>query len=108
VAGLTIGSHTVNETAVPPGYAIDDSSKSVTVTTAATCSSGTPASVSFTDSPLTDISANATSEVAGVTNSTIVCKDSGGNTVADSGAFSDPANASATGLKPGTYTCTIV
>jgi Prealbumin-like fold domain len=105
--GLTIGSHTVNETAAPSGYAIDTASKSVSVTTAATCSSGTPASVSFTDSPLTDISANAMSEITGVTNSTIVCKDSGGNTVADSGALSDPANASATGLKPGVYTCTI-
>jgi hypothetical protein len=106
--GLTIGTtYTVTETAAPPGYAIDTASKSVTVTKVASCTSGTPDGVSFTDSPLTDISANATSEVAGATNSTITCKDANGNVVADSGAAADPANAAAVGLKPGTYTCTI-
>jgi len=54
------------------------------------------------------VSANATSEVPGATNSTIVCVDSIGNVVATSGPAGDPANASVTGLKPGTYTCTIV
>ena len=107
--GLTIGTkYTVTETAAPSGYAIDTTSKDVTISAAASCTSGTPDAVSFTDSPLTDISANATSEVSGVTNSSIVCKDANGHTVADSGANSDPANASATGLTPGTYTCTIV
>jgi hypothetical protein len=107
--GLTVGTaYTVTETGAPSGYGIDTGSKSVTVTKAASCTSGTPDGVSFTDSPLTDISANATSELAGATNSTIVCKDASGNTVANSGANGDPANASATGLKPGTYTCTIV
>jgi hypothetical protein len=38
----------------------------------------------------------------------ITCKDANGDVVADSGAVADPANASATGLKPGTYTCTVV
>jgi hypothetical protein len=48
-------------------------------------------------------------EEPGATNSTIVCKDAGGNTVAESGAATDPANASTTtALKPGTYTCTVV
>jgi hypothetical protein len=107
--GLTIGTtYTVTETAAPTGYGIDTASKDVKVTQAASCTSGTPDEVSFTDSPLTDISANATSEIAGATNSTIVCKDANGNTVADSGAAADPANASATGLKPGSYTCTVV
>jgi prealbumin domain-containing protein len=107
--GLTIGTtYTVTETAAPTGYCIDTATKDVTVTKAASCTSGTPDGVSFTDSPLKDISANATSEIAGATNSTIVCKDANGNTVADSGAASDPANASATALRPGTYTCTVV
>ena len=66
-----------------------------------------PDGVSFTDSLLTDISANATSQVPGVTNSTMTCVDSNDKTVASSGALADPANASAKGLKPGTYTCTI-
>jgi len=108
--GLAIGTtYTVTETAAPTGYAIDTASKDVTVTSAASCTSGTPDSVSFTDSPLTNISANAHSQVPGVTNSTINCVDANGHTVATSGAFSDPANASnTTGLTPGTYTCTIV
>ena len=106
--GLTIGNtYTVTETSAPAGYSIDTTSKDVTVSKAASCTSGTPDGVSFTDSPLTDISANATSEVPGATNSTITCVDASGKTVADSGAFADPANASAKGLTPGTYTCTI-
>jgi uncharacterized surface anchored protein len=103
--GLTIGTtYTVTETGAPAGYAIDTASKDVTVAAAASCTSGTPAGASFTDAPLTDISANATSEIAGATNFTITCKDANGNVVADSDAVADPANASATGLKPGTYT----
>jgi hypothetical protein len=106
--GLTIGTtYTVTETSAPAGYSIDTASKDVTVSKAAGCTSGTPDAVSFTDSPLTDISANATSEVPGATNSTITCVDATGKTVADSGALADPANASAKGLTPGTYTCTI-
>ena len=59
--------------------------------------------------PLTDIAASATSEVSGVTNSTVTCKNSSGTNVGNSPQGpSDPAQVSATGLKPGTYTCTIV
>jgi hypothetical protein len=106
--GLTIGNtYTVTETSAPAGYAIDTASKDVTVSTAASCTSGTPDGVSFTDAPLTDISASATSEVPGATNSTITCVDGNGHQIASSGPMSDPANAAATGLKPGTYTCTI-
>ena len=107
-SGLTIGTtYAVTETSAPAGYSIDTTSQNVTVSKVASCTTGTPDGVSFTDSPLTDISANATSEVPGVTNSTITCVDSNGKTVANSGALADPANASAKGLKPGTYTCTI-
>jgi hypothetical protein len=108
--GLAIGqAYTVTETSAPNGYSIDTTSKSVTPGSAANCTGvGTPTGVSFTDSPLTDISASATSEVPGATNSTITCKDANGNTVANSGALTDPASVSKTGLTPGTYTCTIV
>jgi hypothetical protein len=102
--GLTIGTkYTVTETAAPSGYSIDTTSKDVTPSSPASCTSGTPDAVSFTDSPLTDITVNATSEVPGVTNSTIDCGAAG-----NSGGFADPANVNTTGLKPGTYTCTIV
>jgi prealbumin domain-containing protein len=107
--GLTIGTtYTVTETSAPAGYSIDTTSKDVTVSKVASCTSGTPDSVSFTDSPLTDISANATSQVPGATNSTISCVDASGKVVASSGPAGDPANASTKGLTPGTYTCTIV
>jgi Prealbumin-like fold domain len=108
--GLTIGTaYTVTETAAPTGYAIDTASKSVTPTAAASCSSGTPTGVSFTDSPLTDLSVTATSEVAGVTNSKITCVDSGSSGIGNSPqGFGDPVTLTANGLKPGTYTCTVV
>jgi hypothetical protein len=112
--GLSIGtSYTVTETAAPPGYAIDTSSKSVTPTSSANCTgAGTPTGVSFTDSPLTDISVSANSEVPGVTNSTITCvaglQSSTTNIGNSPQGPADPVSVSATGLKPGTYTCTVV
>jgi hypothetical protein len=107
--GLTIGTaYTVTETSAPSGYAIDTASKSVTPTLAASCTSGTPDPVSFTDSPLTDIAASATSEVAGVTNSTIKCVNASNTNVGNSPQGpADPVSVTANGLKPGTYTCTI-
>jgi prealbumin domain-containing protein len=109
--GLTIGTaYTVTETSAPFGYAIDTTSQSVTPTTPANCSGvGTPTGVTFTDSPLTDLSVSATSEVAGVTNSTIKCVDSGNANVGNSPQGpADPVSVAANGLKPGTYTCTVV
>jgi hypothetical protein len=107
---LPFGTYSVKETAAPTGYAIDDNTAhDVTITKNSTCGDGNEATFSATDTPLTDISAHANSEAAGATKSTITCKDSGGNTDASSGTNPvDPADASTTGLKPGTYTCTIV
>ena len=114
VDGLTaLGNYTVKETDPPAGYTIDDSTThTVNVTDSnAKCTDTTfnGQALSFTDTPLTDISAHAKSEAAGGTKSTITCKDAQGNVVASSGSSpSDPADASKTGLTPGTYTCTIV
>jgi hypothetical protein len=107
---LAFGTYSVQETAAPSGYAIDDNTAhNVTVSQNSTCGDGHEATFSATDTPLTDISAHAKSQATGGTKSTITCTDSAGHTVASSGANpSDPADASATGLKPGTYTCTIV
>jgi hypothetical protein len=107
--GLAIGTeYTVTEDSAPTGYGIDTASKKVTPSAAASCTSGTPSPVSFTDSPLTDIVASATSEVSGLTNSTITCKDASNSDVGNSPQGpSDPAEVDANGLKPGIYTCTI-
>jgi len=108
--GLAIGTaYTVTETAAPTGYSIDTASQNVTPSAPASCTSGTPDPVSFTDTPLTDISVSANSEIAGVTNSTIKCVDSGNADVGNSPQGpADPVKVTANGLKPGTYTCTIV
>ncbi len=107
--GLTIGNtYTVTETAAPPGYSIDTKSKDVTPSAAASCTSGTPDGVTFTDSPLTDVSVNASSEVPGATNTTIKCVDATSTDIGNSPQGpSDPVTVTANGLKPGTYTCTI-
>jgi hypothetical protein len=107
---LAFGTYSVQETAAPAGYAIDDTTAhNVPVNTNSTCGDGHEATFSATDTPLTDISAHAKSQATGGTKTTITCTDATGKVVASSGASaSDPADASATGLKPGTYTCTIV
>jgi len=110
-SGLTVGhSYTVTETKAPTGYGRDTASKSVTVTSVSTCSSGTPTGVTFTDSPLTDVSVSATSEVSGATNTSISCVVQGTSTNVGNSPQgpSDPATVTANGLKPGTYSCTLV
>jgi hypothetical protein len=107
--GLTIGTtYTVTETSAPSGYSIDTASKDVTPSAAASCTSGTPDNVTFTDSPLTDVSVSASSEVPGATNSTIKCVDESNADIGNSPKGpSDPVTVTANGLAPGTYTCTI-
>jgi hypothetical protein len=116
VDGLTpLGNYTVQETAAPTGYSIDDSTTHTVGVTGsnAKCSDATfgGQSLSFTDTPLTDVTATATSEVAGGTKSTITCVDSStpANNIGNSpqGPSGSPS-VNANGLKPGTYTCTIV
>jgi len=99
--------YTITETGGPTGYALDGTPQDVSVTQNATCSSTAHASTaSFTDIPLTDLSVTASAEVKGATNSTISCVQD--TTTIASGGPGDPASASATGLAPGTYTCTVV
>jgi hypothetical protein len=109
VGGLTIGdTYTVTESDAPDGYSIDTTSQDVTITGSSTCGSGDEDTVTFTDTPLTDISVTSTSQVAGATGSKISCVDADGNTVGtDVTSYTDPASDSATGLEPGVYTCTI-
>jgi hypothetical protein len=108
--GLAQTAYTVHET-VPAGYSVDGNDKSVTVNNAAKCSDATYVgeSVSFHNTPLTDITVSVDSQVDGGTSSTIECKDSANGTVA-SGSTGSNGDGSATGsdLEPDTYTCTVV
>lgn len=112
VDGLKFGTYSVQETAAPTGYAIDDTAAhDVVVDTNSTCGDGSEATFAATDTPLTDLVVTATGEAspAGTTNSQITCLDAGNNDIGDSpSANTDPATVTANGLAPGTYTCTVV
>ncbi|MDC3960787.1 MSCRAMM family protein [Polyangium jinanense] len=108
VDNLDFGTYNVTETGAPSGYAIDNpNAQPVVVSANGTCASGA-ATVTFTDTPLTNIECKATSQAVNGTKSKITCRDASGTVIASSGAaFIDPATAAANGLMPGTYTCII-
>lgn len=100
--GLPVGSsYTVHEV-VPAGYH-GEADKSVAVTKAASCSDASYAgnTVTFRNTPLTDVTITATPQDAGATESQITCP---GHTPSSSTTTS----ATFTGLEPGTYNCTVV
>jgi hypothetical protein len=109
--GLAFGTYNVVET-VPSGYVADGAvSKPVTVDNEATCA-GSPfagETVSFSNTPLTNITVSVDSQVDGGTASTISCVNSSGGSVASgsTGANGD-GSATTNNLVPGTYTCTVV
>jgi Prealbumin-like fold domain len=108
---LQFGSYSVTET-LPAGYVADGPlTKTVVVDNVASCTATPYAgeTVSFSNTPLTDLSVSVNSQIDGGTASTIVCTGPGGGTVASgtTGANGD-GSASATNLAPGTYTCTVV
>jgi len=111
---LLFGTYHVTETTAPGGYDINDpSTHDVDVNTNAACSDNpfNGVSLSFSDTPLTDITATATSEAPGGTQSTITCTGTSDDTVTVLNTSDGPkeaASVSANGLHPGTYTCTIV
>jgi hypothetical protein len=113
--------YTVAETEAPSGYAIDEPNPvKVTVNRNADCGSGSPnapnAPAAFTDTPKTDLTVTAKSEAPapGGSKSSIQCTTGDtstfpGTNVGNSPVGStDPANVTANGLPPGTYTCKVV
>ena len=107
---LPYGTYSVTETGAPAGYAIDDTSaNSVTVSQNSTCGDGKEATHTFTDTPLTDVLASAISEAPSGTQSTVSCVDGSNAAIGNSPqGLAENAQVTATGLRPGTYTCTIV
>ena len=113
VDNLAFGDYFVSEKSPPTGYAIDDATvHKVTVSTNAKCSDTTYVgqSITFKDTPKTDLTVEAKSQVAGGTKSSISCVDSATppNSVGTGGALAEDSTLSALGLKPDTYTCTVV
>ena len=97
------GDYTVTET-VPNGYNADgQTAKTVTVSAEATCAGGAGNSVSFSNTPLTDVTVSVDSQVDGGTASTIDCD---GET-ASTGPNGD-GSLTLLDNEPGTITCTIV
>jgi hypothetical protein len=107
---LPFATYTVHET-VPAGESVAVNDQQVTVDNNTTCDTVPYAgeSVTFANTPLTDITVSVNSQVDGGTASTMVCKDAANATVA-SGSTDAVGDGSATALSlaPGTYTCTVV
>ena len=116
VDDLAFGDYTVTETAAPTGYAIDDDTgHTVTVDENSECGDGNEATISFSDTPLSEIEVIFRSLAGtGVTNASIVCEDSTPAAIAAVSENGDPDPAfddtdeTFTNLAPGTYTCTVV
>jgi len=107
---LLFGTYSVVE-AVPSGYASDDADKSVTVDTESECDDGNEATVSFSNTPLTDVTVSVNSQVDGGTASTIQCTDSDGNVSNGSTEANGDGSLTVNDLLPTdptvTLTCTI-
>ena len=87
--------------------------QTVTVDNAASCTATpyTGETLSFSNSPLTDITVTVNSQVDGGTSSTIECGFVAANpdtTISAASPANGDGSLSKTGLVPGTYTCTIV
>jgi hypothetical protein len=105
--GLVFDDYTVTES-VPSGYMADGAtSKDVTVSAVSTCGDGNEATVSFGNTPLTDLDVIVDSQVPGGTSSDIECRNEADEIVA-SGGPGDDITAGVDGLLPGTYVCTVI
>ncbi|MFF8375129.1 collagen binding domain-containing protein [Streptomyces sp. NPDC015661] len=103
--GLPVGSsYTVHEV-VPVGYR-GEADKSVPVTEGATCQDPSfhGSTVTFRNTPLTNLTLTATPQDPGATQSTFTCTNSSQLTPSST----TPTSASFNDLTPGTYTCTVV
>jgi hypothetical protein len=123
---VVVGDYYVSEKTAPTGYKIDDTAaKKVTVTSGTKCSDDpyTGAAFQFSDTPLTNLTVHAVSQVTGGTKSNIKCTGPSPGTSdvgnspqpPDSGSpptkqFAEDVTVSATGtsgLSPGVYTCIV-
>jgi Prealbumin-like fold domain len=106
--GLNLGTYTVTET-VPTGYVSDDDSQDVVVDNAAKCADATYVgeSVSFHNTPLTNVTVSVDSQVDGGTASTVECEPTDADPDLTTGANGDGA-VTISNLQPQTLVCTII
>jgi len=109
---LLFGNYTVHEVTEPGYAAVDDTT--VTVDNAATCA-GSPyagEAITVNNTPLTNITCSAASQVTGATRSHISCTGPGGAIAPDPADSTpdayDDISETYKNLVPGTYTCTLV
>lgn len=107
-----LGEYAVTETKAPAGYSINEKeAKKITVTgTNAKCADEEfgGQSLTFEDTPLTEILVEAKSEATGGTKSTIKCSDSVPKAIGNSPQEGEAPKVTAKKLAPGTYTCEVV
>ena len=106
-----VGGYTVTET-VPAGYVADGATaKAVSVTAESTCGDDSEANVSFSNTPLTDVTVSVNSQVTGGTASTMQCTDVDGNVYNGSTVAGGDGSLTVSNLLPTdpivTLTCTI-
>lgn len=107
---LQFGSYSVTET-LPAGYVADGPlTKTVVVDNVASCTATpyTGETVTFGNTPLTNLSVSVNSQIDGGTASTMVCTGPTGTVATGTTGANGDGSTSATNLPPGTYTCTIV
>jgi Prealbumin-like fold domain len=102
---LPFGTYSVQETAAPPGYAIDDTAAhDVSVSANSTCGDGNEATFAATDTPLSKITVSFQSLAGpGVTTATVQCTGDASSEPLPEGTPKVLNN-----LPPGTYSCTVV
>jgi hypothetical protein len=107
VLSSLVGDYTVTET-VPTGYVADGlTSKTVPVTAEATCLGGGGNGVSFSNTPLTNVTVSVDSQVDGGTSSTIDCGPAGDTTTGPDGDGSLVVNDLLPTAPDATLVCTI-
>ncbi|MGR0319168.1 MSCRAMM family protein [Agromyces sp. ZXT2-3] len=107
VISSLVGDYTVTET-VPDGYVSDDSAQDVSIVVGPDCADEEdPVTVSFLNTPLTDVTVSVNSQVDGGTFSSIECDVAGSDSVSLADAMDDPS-ITIEDLEPRTVVCTIV
>jgi hypothetical protein len=108
VISSLVGDYTVTET-VPEGYVSADSAQDVSVVVGPDCADEEdPVTVSFLNTPLTDVTVSVNSQVDGGTFSSVDCEPSDDDPDLPLTSGTGDGSVTLEDLVPGTYVCTVV